>query len=64
MELFFYSPAMEENDVYLQQQMEIEQIPVNNTVTQTTNSNNRGHHRWNSLVKVKNKLNNLKGGMY
>ncbi len=64
MEMSFFSPIMEDNNVYQQQQhLEMDQIPVS-TVTQTTNSNSRGHHHWNSLIKMKNKLNNVSRGMY
>jgi len=63
MEMSFFSPIMEDNNVYQEQHLEMDQIPVS-AVTQTTNSNSGGHHHWNSLIKVKNKLNNVSRGMY
>lgn len=59
--MYFYSPIMEDNDVYPEQEMDEASASA---VAQTTNNNKRGYHRWNSLTKVKNKLNSLSKGMY
>jgi hypothetical protein len=60
MEMYFFSPVMEDNDN--QQQMEIDQIPVS-TTTQTIDNHNHGRHLWEPLMKMKNKLNNLNKGI-
>lgn len=60
MEMYFFSPVMEDNDN--QQQMEIDQIPVSAT-TQTIDNHNHGRHLWEPLMKMKNKLNNLNKGI-
>ncbi len=61
MEMYFFSPVMEDNDN--QQQMEIDQIPVS-TTTQTIDNHNHGRHLWEPLMKMKNKLNNLNKGIH
>ncbi len=61
MEMYFFSPVMEDNDN--QQQMEIDQIPVSAT-TQTIDNHNHGRHLWEPLMKMKNKLNNLNKGIH
>jgi hypothetical protein len=63
MEMYFYSPETEDNGGYQEQQIETDQMPVN-AVAQDQNDNNRGRHRWNSLKKVKNRLNSLGKGMH
>jgi hypothetical protein len=59
MELYYFSPEMEDNN---QQQIEIDQMPVN-TVNHTTNGHHHIRHHWESLMKMKTKFNSLNRGI-
>ncbi len=55
MDVFY--PISEDNCVEIQQPIETEQTPVDDA-SQTANNNNR-RPKWNSLLKMKNKLTSI-----